>query len=150
MHREINPPDEIVRRLFFVLYLFLLVFLFVSTLLGLVQQRYDYLRLAFPGGVAAVVLHRYGKRYLEFGRLAGSFPHGADEDMPAPELCREVARILSEASRDGVDWQHRQQLRQRLISLLEENPGLWQWFRGEIAAVFPALAGWVGKVKTEG
>ncbi|MDH3393950.1 MAG: hypothetical protein OEL66_08080, partial [Desulfobulbaceae bacterium] len=128
MQREINPPDEIVRRLCFVLYIFALVFLFVSSLLGLVQQRYDYLRMAFLGGAVAVVLRSYGKRHLEFDRLAGSFPYGVEEDALHPELCQEVTDILADASRSGVDWPQRQELRQRLLAILEQNPELWQWF----------------------
>ena len=90
-------------------------------------------------------MRSYGKRFLEFERLAGSFPYGVDEDTPAPELCRKIEHLLAEASRIEEDWQHRQELRKRLLSLLEKNPELWKWFRQDIAAVFPALADWAGK-----
>lgn len=144
MQREINPPDEIIRRLFFVLYLFMMVFLFVVGLLGLVQQRYDYLQLACLGGAAAFALRRYGKRHLDFDRLAESFPHGI-EDGPDRQICRQVSEILAEASRREVDWQQRQQLRQKLIALMEENPETWPWFQRDVAEVFPALSDWLGK-----
>ena len=147
MHREINSPDEIFRRLLFVLYLAVIVVFLVAGLLGVLQQRYDYLELAFLGGSAAVLLRYYGKRHFEFDRLSDSFPYGADEDALDPELSQEVKRLLAEASLVKDDWQHRQKLRQRLTSLLDQNPGLWNEFRQEIGAVFPALADWVGKTK---
>lgn len=150
MHREINTPDEIIRRLFFVFYLLVVVVFLIATLLGLLQRRYDYLLLAFAGGMVVIVIRRFGKRYLEFERLATSFPCGGEEDAPPPELCREVAQLLAEASSVAEDWQHRQVIRKRLILLLDQNPELWQWFRQEIAAVFPALAHWAGKGNAKG
>ncbi|MDH4321379.1 MAG: hypothetical protein OEV73_07750 [Desulfobulbaceae bacterium] len=62
MHREINPPDEIARRLFFVLYLALVVIFLIMFLIGLVQRRFDYLRFTMLAGTVAFVVYRFGGR----------------------------------------------------------------------------------------
>jgi len=147
MHHEINPPDEILRRLIFVLYLVMVVIFLVAALLALVQQRYDYLQLSFLGVIVAVGLRHYGVKHLEFNRLAVSFPCGAEQDCSDSVLSREIKSLLAEASQVKDDWPKRQQLRQRLAYLLDKNPDLWLEFRGEIDEVFPALAHWKGKAR---
>ncbi|MFC1512858.1 hypothetical protein ACFL5J_00230 [Thermodesulfobacteriota bacterium] len=145
MHREINPPEEIFRRLLFVLYLAVIVVFLVGVLLSLVQQRFDYLLFILPAGAAAVLLRVHGKKRFHFDRLAASFPHGiAEQDVPGSELCDEVAKLLAAASRIEKDWPQRQQLRNRLLTLLDQHPGLWQKFGKEITAVFPVLGQWTG------
>jgi len=145
MHREINPPEEIVRRLFFVLYLVLVVIFLITVLLGMVQHRFDYLRLAMLAGVTALFLHLYGKRRLDFGRLGATFPDGGNAGSSDHDLCREAESLLLQASRVDGDWQQRQEVRRQLLSLLDRHPELWQQFQREIGAVFPALAEWAGK-----
>lgn len=145
MQREINPPEEIIKRLLFVLYLFVSIVFVIAGLLAAVQQRVDYLRIALLAGGIAISLHVTGKRYLDFERLSGSFPYGAeilDHDL---ELYQEVKKILADAASVDGDWQQRQKLRTRLVSLLEANPQLWQEFEREIYEVFPALQDWIGK-----
>ena len=149
MHREINPPAEILRRLSFVVYLAVIVFFLVTCLLGLVQKRFDYLQFALLGGIAAFLLRFYGKRYLEFDRLAGSFLQGEELNGTDMEVWHEVKRLLAEASTIEDDWQYRQSLRQKLLALLARHPELWQEFHLEIAAVFPALEEWAGKSHPE-
>ncbi len=145
MYREINPPDEIVKRLLFVLYLALVVVSLVMFLIGLVQRRFDYLRLSMLAGAAAFVMSRFGGRRLDFDRLAASFPHGEEMQRPDGELRLVVESLLAEATDAAGNWQMRQGVRKRLLAMLEKHPELWQEFSSEIDAVFPALGEWVGR-----
>ncbi len=144
MYREINSADEILRRLLYIVYLGAVAAMFVLGVMGLVQQRLDCLAGMAAFALLGVVLKVYGRKRLEFERLARSFPYGAVEEDPDEGLRRQVAELLADFGRAKGDWRHRQQLRLQLLTLLEEDPRLWQAFRREIDEAFPALAAWAG------
>jgi len=144
MYREINSIDEIGRRLLYIVYLGLMVAIPILGILGLAQHRVDYLGLMAVLVVASVLFRSYGKRRLDFERLGRSFPYGATEDDPEEDLRGEVERLLEESAGIDDDWPRRQELRNRLLALLEEDPRLWPVFRERIKGVFPALASWAG------
>lgn len=140
MDRELNPPDEIFRRLLYILYLGLVTAALLLGVLALARTRYDYLFVAGLLGLAGFLLRRFGRRRLEFARLAASFPYDGQAGGLSGRQRREVERLLQESVRQGIGWVERQELRQRLTALLEEEPRLWQAYHREILDIFPALA----------
>jgi len=148
--REINSPDEIVRRLLYVVYLGLVVVALVAGVLGVAQHRLDYLGLMLLAGVTALVFRAYGRRRFDFVRLANSFPYGSRDEFDLPaELLAAVEELLAAGAGCGNDWIRRQELRGQLRTLLRDEPGLWRLYGREIETVFPALAALVGDPDTE-
>ncbi|MDH4321378.1 MAG: hypothetical protein OEV73_07745 [Desulfobulbaceae bacterium] len=82
---------------------------------------------------------------MDFDRLAASFSYGEDMQKPGDELRLAVANLLAEASGADGNWQIRQGVRKRLLSILESHPELWQEFSREIDGVFPAVGEWGGR-----
>lgn len=140
MHREINPPDEILRRLIYLVYLALLVSTAVLGVLAFVQSRTDYLALCLILCFASMQFKQYGKRHLDFERLFKSFPYGERGNYISPALREEIERIIMEFETADLDWVQRQELRQRLTELIEEDVRIFELFSEEIASIHPALA----------
>ena len=140
MHREINPPDEILRRLIYLVYLTLLVSTAVLGVLAFVQSRTDYLTLCLILCFASMQLRQYGNRHFDFKRLFKSFPYGEQGDSISPTLREEIEGIIMEFETEDLNWVQRQELRQRLTELIEKDLRIFELFREEITSIHPALA----------
>lgn len=138
MHREINPPEEILRRLTYLIYLALLVGTVVVAILALVQSRNDYLLISAVLCLLSLQLKRYGRRRLNFDRLARTFPTGTHEDDISPALRQEIEGMIREWT--DLDWVQRQEIRTRLAALIEKDVRLFEIFREEIFSIHPNLA----------
>ncbi len=140
MHRETNPPEEMFRRLFYVIYLALLAGTALSGTIALAQSRPGYLVVALFLGFLSLRCKHYGKRYLDFDRLFRSFPYGEPADDISPAFRMEIEEIIRESHMQDIGWIVRQELRQRLAELVEKDARLFEIYREEIAAIHPTLA----------
>ncbi|MFH1217880.1 MAG: hypothetical protein V1706_15410 [Pseudomonadota bacterium] len=138
MHRELNEPEEIVRRLLFVVYLTCWCVAITSGVISLVQGRHDLLFLSAFSGGCAFFLRQHGEKSLQFKRLARSFPFD-DPVIQVPAGLRDRAEKIFQHFHQAGDWQKRQELRCELAALIAENPALMQIYPREIQAVDPNL-----------
>jgi hypothetical protein len=106
MAREINPPDEILRRVIFVVYLLCWTGMAITATIGLLQHRFGLLSAAVLLLGASLFLKVYGERHFEFHRLAKSFPTGNRIDEIPWELRKEVESLFKRFS-SSADWQER-------------------------------------------
>ena len=100
MGREINPPDEIIRRIIFIIYLAGWLSAVTLSVMGIAQNRLSLVALGLLIGVLNIFLRRFGKRSLEFDRLIRSFPFGSKEDEIPVQfdlgIVQETTVVLSE------------------------------------------------------
>ena len=90
MAREINTPDEILRRVIFVVYLLCWTGMVITATIGLLQHRLGLLSAAVLLLGVSLFLKIYGERYFEFHRLVKSFPAGKRIDEIPMELRKEL------------------------------------------------------------
>ncbi len=140
MHsREINPPDEILRRLLYIGYIAAWTTAAVLLLLGLVQGRMAFLGSALLLGLFCLLLKNFGERRLQFKRLARSFPFGDPADELPEEVRIEAEALFQILAHEGLDWQQRHDVRGKLTRLVEESPWLLDLYRAEFEAYAPTL-----------
>ncbi len=137
MHRELNQPVEIIRRLLFIAYLIGWVTTILLAAIGLVQGRFPLLALSAVLLSCCLIFKQHGERSLHFKRLARSFPFGDPEDELSTDLRQRLENLFAEFHATTNDWQKRQQLRHELAILLKENPEIAKIFPREIAAIHP-------------
>jgi len=139
MERELNSPREMLRRIAFIIYLGCWTATLVFGGLALLQFHPQRLLLFMPALAFCLVMKRGGERYLDFRRLAKSFPLGDPADRLPHTLKKEVEELLRKLAANGIAWQDRHECRQRLRKLIEKDPRLLSIFRTEIAARCPTL-----------
>ncbi|MBE9520526.1 MAG: hypothetical protein IME97_05295 [Proteobacteria bacterium] len=138
MAREINPPDEILRRVIFVVYLLCWTGMVITATIGLLQHRLGLLIAAVLLLGASLFLKVYGERYFEFHRLAKSFPTGTGIDEIPQELRKEVESLFKRFS-SSTDWQERQEIRLKLAALVEKEALLLEVYEDKISVVHASL-----------
>ena len=94
---------------------------------------------SMPAIAFCLAMKRGGERYLDFRRLARSFPFGDPADRLPHTLRKEAEVLLQKLAADEIAWQDRHESRQRLRTLIEKNPRLLTVFRSEIAVHCPIL-----------
>ena len=134
MAREINPPDEILRRVIFVVYLLCWTGMVITATIGLLQHRLGLLSAAVLLLGASLFLKVYGERYFEFHRLAKSFPTGNRIDEIPQELRKEVESLFKRFN-SSADWQERQEIRLQLAALVKKEALLLEVYEDKISAV---------------
>ena len=139
MERELNSPSEMLRRIAFIIYICCWIATLVFGGLALLHLHPQRLLLTVPAIAICLAMKRCGERYLDFRRLARSFPLGDPEDRLPHTLRKEVEELLQKLAADGVAWQVRHETRQRLRTLINKDPRLLSIFRTEIAARCPTL-----------
>ena len=135
---ELNTPEEMLKRLLYVLYLGCLFFGFLFGLMGLFGGHGGALLTAALLAASAILLKYIGVRHLEFPRLAASFPMGAPEDTLSKEIRTKFVALIS-AFHDNDSWAERQAIRRKLARLVKQHPPLLDAFGREIAEVHPNL-----------
>jgi len=144
-HRQLNEPAEIRRRLFFVLYLACWIATVLLFVIGIVRGHLFYIAYSLVLGGICLVFKKKGESFLQFKRLARSFPYGdAQDDLPAP-LRTQVENIFR-AFHENQDWQQRLELRRKLTSLVKEKPELMEIYPEEISAINPKLTSYTRPV----
>ncbi len=138
MHRELNRPDEIIRRLLFVVYLISWVTTILLAVIGLVNGRFSLLALSIMLFSGCLVFKQYGEHSLQFKRLARSFPFGEPADELPMDLRQRLENLFAEFHATQKDWQKRQELRHELAALLKKNPEISKIYPREIASIHPA------------
>ena len=138
MHRELNQPDEIIRRLFFVAYLLGWIATILLAVIGLAQGRFSLQALSVVLLSCCLVFKQYGQHSLQFKRLARSFPFGEPADELPTDLRQRLEKLFAEFHATKKDWQKRQELRHELAALLKKNPEISKIYPQEIASIHPA------------
>ena len=141
MYREINPPEEIIKRLSFVFYIAMLICAFVLGLIGFAQGKAAYLLLSTVLFIISYPLRKIGKTHLEFARLSRSFPYGSPEDELSADLRQEVEQLISDFEKQGKDWVRRNEIRIHLACLVAKEPLLLKVYKKEILSILPLSAG---------
>jgi hypothetical protein len=139
MDRELNPPDEIIRRLIFVIYLAGWLTAVTLLVIGIDRHRFWYVSIGLSIGVLNMFLRRFGKKNLEFNRLAKSFPFGTKEDEVPLQLRAEMQNILQTYQDNNINWRKRQDLREKLTKLVDQEPRILEAYGNQIYAVHPRL-----------
>jgi hypothetical protein len=138
MARELNPPEEIIRRLIFVIYISSWVGFIITGTVGLLQSRTGLLVTAILLLGASILLKSFGERHLEFRRLAKSFPDGSRKDEIPIEIRREVENLFRRFS-ETTDWQERQEIRLQLSNLVKKESLLLEVYEENIDTVHSSL-----------
>jgi hypothetical protein len=141
MHRELNTRAEIVRRLIYIIYLGGMVTAISLGLVALLQAHKSNLAIAAGLGLLTLLLKCYGDRHLDFPRLSKSFPCGSPLDEIPDSLQVELEELCQEFWAKDAPWTRRQELRNRLAALVEQEPRLLEVYRDEITAILPNLRG---------
>jgi hypothetical protein len=139
MERELNSPGEMLRRIAFIIYIGCWTATLVHGALALLQFHTQAVLLTLPAVAFCLAMKRGGERYLDFHRLARSFPLGDPADRLPHSLRKEAEELLQRLAADKIAWQDRHESRQRLRTLIEKDPRLLSIFRTEIAARCPTL-----------
>ncbi len=139
MNRELNTREEMLKRLAYIVYVGCLFVGFVFVVRGLAGSRLTELLGGGALGALAFCLRRQGYRYLEFRRLARSFPMGSREDALSKEN-RKALEALLHRFHQTEDWVERQEIRAHLERLVAREPLLLEAYRHELTTVHPALA----------
>ncbi|MBN2527048.1 MAG: hypothetical protein JXR76_11695 [Deltaproteobacteria bacterium] len=138
MKREFNTPDEMLKRLIYVVYLACLFFGFGFAIMGILGGQLFAALLSVVFLPAAVALKIYGGRHLEFKRLAESFPLGSLGDSISKET-RSRFETLVTAFHTADDWTERQAIRLEMTEMVQVQPLLRHVFDREIAEIHPRL-----------
>ena len=138
MAREINTPDEILRRLIFVVYLLCWTGMVITATIGLLQHRFVLLSAAVLLLGVSLFLKIYGERYFEFHRLVKSFPTGNRIDEIPMELRKELEDLFKRFNNTS-DWQERKEIRLQLAALVEKETLLLEVYEDKISAIHAGL-----------
>jgi hypothetical protein len=138
MAREINSPDEIFRRIVFIVYICGWTGMIITVTIGLLQHKAGLLAVAFLLLGASLVLKFYGEQHLDFQRLVKSFPTGSRIDEIPMELRRQVEGLF-ERFNATTDWQVRQEIRLQLATLVKKEALLLEVYEDKIGAVHAGL-----------
>ena len=138
MAREMNTPDEILRRVIFVVYLLCWTGMLITATIGLLQHRLGLLSAAVLLLGVSLFLKVYGQRYFQFHRLAKSFPTGNRIDEIPMELRKEVEDSFKRFNSTS-DWQERQEIRLQLAALVEKEALLLEVYEDKISAIHAGL-----------
>jgi hypothetical protein len=136
--REFNSPDEMFKRLIYVLYVGCVFFGFLSGVMGILGGRVDALMVTGILVPLAVILKSEGVKRLEFRRLAESFPMGCAEDA-LDNRVRQRFQLLIGAFTATDNWMTRQEIRREMGHLTRKHPLLLSVFEQEIEKVHPTL-----------
>jgi len=136
--REFNSPEEMFKRLIYVLYVGCVFFGFLSGVMGILGGRADALMVTGILVPLAVILKSEGVKRLEFRRLAESFPMGGAEDALDTGV-RQRFQHLIRAFTASDNWMTRQEIRQEMSYLVRTHPLLLSVFEQEIEKVHPTL-----------
>ena len=131
MPRPCSSPQEMLRRLAFLLYIALYVTYLLGCLLALAHLELGQITAAGGAFVALVSVRWFGCRGLDFSRLCASFPCGSALDLIPPE----VWQLLAEFHRPATEWMRRTEIRHRLIELEDRRPEITEAFLDELKAV---------------
>ena len=135
---ELNTKEEMLKRLSYVFYVLILFFGVCFAIMAIAMWQASSGMIAALLAISAYTLRSIGTRYLDFPRLALSFPLGAPEDA----LSRE-SRIRFEglilAFHNHRDWTERQDIRRHIAEMVHREPLLAWAFRQELKDVHPTL-----------
>jgi hypothetical protein len=138
IRHELNTKEEMLKRLCYVLYVGSLFFGFLFAIIAFATVSPAIIIAAVALAAAAYTLRTLGIRYLEFPRLAISFPMGAPEDALSKETRVRFEKLLF-AFHQERDWMGRQAIRQSIHEMVAKEPLLVSAFMREITEVHPTL-----------
>ena len=138
MARELNSTDEVCRRLVFVVYIFCWTGIVITGTIGLLQHRAGLVSAAVLLLAASLVLKYCGEKYLDFQRLAKSFPTGNRIDEIPMELRKEVEYLFKRFNSTS-DWQERQEIRLRLAVLVKKEALLLEVYEEKLSVIHAGL-----------
>ncbi len=138
MKREFNSPEEMFKRLMYVLYVGCVFFGFLSGVMGILGGRPDALMVTGILVPLAVILKSVGVKRLEFRRLAESFPMGGAEDALDTGVRQRFQHLIG-AFTASDNWITRQEIRREMGHLARKHPLLLSVYEQEIEKVHPTL-----------
>ena len=137
MHRQINPPKEIARRFIFVLCLISCFASAVYLLVALAGQQPGEIILGLLAIGASALFYYTGRHFLDFARLASSFPAGEQEEDIPDDLRTTTEKVLRAIADPDTDWMIRHELRKKLAVIIQEDPRLLDLYGKEIRSAHP-------------
>jgi hypothetical protein len=139
MERELNSPGEMLRRIVFIIYLGCWTVTLVFGALAILHFHPQKILFTIAAIVVCLAIKHAGEQHLDFRRLARSFPTSDPADVLADSLRKEVEELLLKLAADDIVWQDRHEIRQRLKTLIEQDPRILSIFRTEFLALCPAM-----------
>ena len=139
MERELNPPEEMLRRIAYILYIGCWTVTVVFGGLAILHLHFQKILIAIAAAAFCMKMKHAGEQHLDFRRLARSFPTGDPADKLSNSLRKEVEGLLRKLAADDIAWQERHEIRQRLKTLTEKDPRILSIFRTEFLALCPAM-----------
>ncbi len=104
---------------------------------GVTQRDPTLLWAASLAFVAVILLRRLGQRQFDFPRMRESFPFGCPADQVSPRRRAEVTGLIREFDSPDTDWTRRQEIRNRILSLSEEDPRAIRAYYDDLNHILP-------------
>jgi len=141
MSREINPPQEILRRVLFVLCVTGLLCSSIYLLITIAGNRWPQIINALLAVTTSVFFFLAGNRFFNFAALARSFPTGEQEQDIPDALKTETVNLLQDIANPHIDWMTRHELRKKLGGIIRLEPRLLDLYGKEIRNAHPFFSG---------
>ena len=138
MHRQLNSPLEMGRRLAFLVYVIVFFAYIFSCVIALARRGIAEFAMAGTAFVLLLAFRYGGYRWLDFERLCQSFPVGCSKDCIPEEIRLEVESLIYTFHADGTDWTRRLAIRRRLVQLEEAEPEVAKAYEEELKDVLAA------------
>ena len=138
MYRQLNSPAEMLRRIVFLVYVLVLMTCLFSCVIALARRGMQETIVACSSMLMLVIIRYAGYRWLDFKRLAASFPGGCALDCIPAEIRSEVESLVYEFHASGTGWVRRGAIRRRLVQLEEEEPEIITAYEEELKEVLAA------------
>ncbi|MCH8194077.1 MAG: hypothetical protein IIA65_08670 [Planctomycetes bacterium] len=138
-YHQLNDWREIGCRLTYLLRLLGHVAAILLVTCGVTQWDRTLLLAASLACVAVLLLRRVGQCHFDFARMRESFPFGCPTDQVSPRRRTEVTGLIREFGSPDTDWTRRQEIRNRIISLTEEDPRAVRAYYDDLNHILPGL-----------
>ena len=138
-YHQLNNWREIGCRLTYLLRLLGHVVAILLVTCGATQRDWTLLLAASLAFVAVILLRKLGQSQFDFSRMRESFPFGCPTDRISPRRRAEVTGLISEFDSPDTDWTRRQEIRNQILSLTEEDPGAVRAYYDDLNHILPGL-----------
>jgi hypothetical protein len=106
---------------------------------GVAMRDWTLLTAALVTSGVVMLLRRVGQDQLDFFRLRESFPFGCLADLVSPQRRTELVNLIGEFDHPDTDWTRRQEIRNRILALTEQDPRAIRAYYFDLHHILPGL-----------
>lgn len=145
MDHNMTSPTQLAKRLFYLVYLILLIISMALITLAILLPQPLYFPLAGLAALSCLTIRSIGIKHCDFLRLSGCFPHSPPK-APLPDRVRqELEQAVALSQQKNLSWQQRLNLRKKVTTLLELRPEFFDLYEEQIRLIHPVLTGRMGR-----